>query len=250
MVAAAAIAALALPSRGFGQRPDSAAAREPIRSLATVPPDSLNAPISARRAFFYSFLVPGSAQSILGRHKAAAAFMFVEAICIAMIRESGADVHEARRAANDTLIVSYVDAAGNPAVTTEPPRFGDAEIHTREAVFSACGESEATYLGEQAQKDTCKYVFKVAGHKEEDSFVQVYAPAQKDVPAAPNDPFFRWKKLGKVFVTDKALSPKSAPLLAASTGLWMPGKGYAVSINASTAVCTKPEAEKLAKSLH
>jgi hypothetical protein len=133
MGAAAAIAALALPSRGFGQRPDSAAAREPIRSLATVPPDSLNAPISARRAFFYSFLVPGSAQSMLGRHKAAAAFMLVEAICLAMIRESGADVHEARRAANDTLIVSYVDAAGNPAVTTAPPRFGDAEIHTREA---------------------------------------------------------------------------------------------------------------------
>jgi hypothetical protein len=121
---------------------------------------------------------------------------------------------------------------------------------SRDAIFSACGESDATYLGEEAQKDTCKYVFKAAGHKEEDSFVQIYAPAQKDVPSAPNDPFFRWKKVGKVFVTDKALSPKSAPLLAASTGLWMPGKGYVVSINASTAVCTKPEAEKLAKSLH
>jgi hypothetical protein len=121
---------------------------------------------------------------------------------------------------------------------------------SRDAIFSACGESEASYLGEEAQKDTCKYVFKAAGHKAEDSFVQIYAPAQKDVPASPNDPFFRWKKVGKVFVTDKALSPKSAPLLAASTGLWMPGKGYAVSINASTAVCTKPEAERLAKSLH
>jgi hypothetical protein len=129
----------------------------------------------------------------------------------------------------------------DPAVAAHLPR---------DAVFSACGESDATYLGEQAQKDTCKYVFKVAGHKEEDSFVQVYAPAQKDVPSSPNDPFFRWKKVGKVFVTDKALSPKSAPLLAASTGLWMPGKGYAVSINASTAVCTKSEAERLAKSLH
>jgi hypothetical protein len=121
---------------------------------------------------------------------------------------------------------------------------------SKEAVFAACGESEATYLGEQAQKDTCKYVFKVTGKKEEDSFVQVYAPAAKEVPSSPNDPFFRWKKLGKVFVTDKALSPKSAPLLAAATGLWMPGKGYVVSINASTNVCTKPEAESLAKSLH
>jgi hypothetical protein len=120
----------------------------------------------------------------------------------------------------------------------------------REAVFSACGESEATYLGEQAQKDTCKYVFKVAGKREEESFVQVYAPAQKEVPSSPTDPFFRWKKVGKVFVTDKATSPKSAPLLAASTGLWLPGQGYMVSVNASTAVCSKPEAERLAKSLH
>jgi hypothetical protein len=92
-------------------------------------------------------------------------------------------------------------------------------------------------------------VFKVAGKKEEDSFVQVYAPAAKEVPSSPNDPFFKWKKVGKVFVTDKAMSPKSAPLLAAATGLWLPGNGYVVSINASTNVCTKPEAEKLAKSL-
>jgi hypothetical protein len=129
----------------------------------------------------------------------------------------------------------------DPAISAHLPR---------EAVYAACGESEATFLGEQAQKDTCKYVFKVAGKKEEDSFVQVYAPATKEVPSSPNDPFFRWKKLGKVFVTDKALSPKSAPLLAAATGLWMPGNGYVVSINASTNVCTKPEAERLAKSLH
>ena len=117
-------------------------------------------------------------------------------------------------------------------------------------MFAACGESAATYLGEQAQKDTCKYVFKVEGKKEEDSFVQVYAPPAKEVPSAPNDPFFRWKKVGKVFVTDKATSPKSAPMLAAATGLWLPGNGYVVSINASTSVCSKPEAEKLAKSLH
>lgn len=119
----------------------------------------------------------------------------------------------------------------------------------RDAVFAACEESEATYLGEHAQKDTCKYVFKVEGKKEEDSFVQIYAPAQKEVPSAPNDPFFRWKKIGKVFVTDKATSPKSAPLLASSTGLWMPGNGYTVSINATTNVCTRAQAEKLAKSL-
>jgi hypothetical protein len=117
---------------------------------------------------------------------------------------------------------------------------------TKEAVFAACGESDATFLGEQGSKDTCKYFFKVPGEKDEDMFVQVYAPAQKEVPATPNDPFFKWGKIGPVFYTEKALSPKSAPMLANSTGLWLPAKGYFVAINASTKVCTKAEAKRLA----
>lgn len=129
----------------------------------------------------------------------------------------------------------------DPAVTAHLPK---------EAVFAACGESEATFLGEDgSSKDTCKYVFKVPEASENDTFVQVYAPAQKEVPSAPNDPFFSWKKVGKVFVTDKAKSPKSAPLLAAGTGLWLPATGYFVSVNASTKVCTKVEASKLARSM-
>jgi hypothetical protein len=127
------LASCAVAAPAAAQRPDSARAVGPIRSLATVPPDSLKAPIGPQRAFIYSFLVPGSAQSMLGRHKAAATFLLVEAICIAMIRESAADVHEARRSANDSTIVSYVDPSGNAAVTTLPPRFGPNEIHTRES---------------------------------------------------------------------------------------------------------------------
>ncbi len=117
------------------------------------------------------------------------------------------------------------------------------------AVFAACGESEATYLGEEGSKETCKYVFKVEGANEENTFVQIYAPAQKEVPDAPADPFFVWKKIGKVFMTEKAASPKSAPMLASATGLWLPGKGYFVSVNASTKVCDKAQAKKLASSL-
>jgi hypothetical protein len=128
----------------------------------------------------------------------------------------------------------------DPAITRHLPK---------EAVFAACGESEATFLGEQAAKDTCKYIFRVEGQKPEDTFVQLYAPTQKDIPAAPTDPFFRYKKIGKVYMTDKALSPKSAPLLAASTGLWLAGPGYLVSVNASTRVCTKAQTERLARSL-
>jgi hypothetical protein len=117
------------------------------------------------------------------------------------------------------------------------------------AVFKACGESDATFLGEQGSKDTCKYVFRVEGQKEDETFVQVYAPPQKEVPAYPNDPFFDWKKVGKAYMTSKAKSPKAAPMLANSTGLWMPGAGFFVSVNASTKVCSKPEAARLASSL-
>jgi hypothetical protein len=113
-------------------------------------------------------------------------------------------------------------------------------------VLAACGESDATFLGEEGSKETCKYFFKVEGQKEDETFVQVYAPAQKTVPSEPEDPFFSWKKVGKVFMTDKAKSPKAAPMMANSTGLWLPGKGYFVSVNASTKVCDKAQAKKLA----
>ena len=120
----------------------------------------------------------------------------------------------------------------------------------KDAVFKACGESEATFIGEDGgSKETCKYFFKVADAKEDETFVQVYAPAQKEVMQEPNDPFFSWKKVGKAYMTDKAKSPKAAPMAAAATGLYLPGKGYSVSINASTKVCTKQEAAKLAPSM-
>ncbi len=151
--------------------------------------------------------------------------------------------------------------AQKPAAPAEPPKckaYGDkpqccdpaVTVHLpREAIFKACGESDATYLGEKGSKEACKYVFKVEGQKEDETFVSVYTPAQKDVPSSPNDPFFDWKKLGKVFMTNKAKSPKAAPMLISSTGLWLPGQGYFVSVNASTKVCTKQEAAKLAASM-
>jgi hypothetical protein len=128
----------------------------------------------------------------------------------------------------------------DPAVTAHLPK---------EAIFKSCGESDATFLGEAGSKETCKYHFKVEGQKPEDTFIQVYAPAQKEVPTEPNDPFFQWKKVGKAFLTEKAKSPKAAPMMVNSTGLWMPGKGFFVSVNASTKVCLKAETAKLASSL-
>ena len=113
------------------QRPDSAA--RPVPTPLAQSTAVAKAPLGARQAMLYSMLAPGYSQTVLGRHKAAVAFLLVEGISLAMIRESAADVHEARRAANDSIVVSYVDASGNLAVTRGPPRFGDKELHSRSA---------------------------------------------------------------------------------------------------------------------
>jgi len=126
----------------------------------------------------------------------------------------------------------------------------DVTMHlAKESVFSACGQSEATFLGEFAEKDTCRYHFQIAGEKSEETYVQVYSPAAKEVLDKPTDPFMSFKKVGKVWVTDKAKSPKAASQVASSTGLYMPGRGFFVSVAASTKVCTKPQAITLSKSL-
>jgi hypothetical protein len=126
----------------------------------------------------------------------------------------------------------------------------DLTMHlAKEAVYSACGESEATFIGEAGTKDTCRYHFKVAGENTEDTFVSVYTQAVKEVPNKPTDPFFSYKKVGKVWVTAKAKSPKAAAMGASKTGLYLAGRGYFVSVVASTKVCTTNEAIALSKSL-
>ena len=151
------------------------------------------------------------------------------------------------------LVASAAPPAPAPATPTDCKTYGTgrccdpaAAAHLpRSAIYAACGESDATFLGEQGSKDACKYFFKGDGEKPDESYVQVYAPPTKDVPPSPNDPFFTWRKVGRVFVTERANSPKSAPMLVGATGLWLPAHGYFVSVNASTHVCTKKEAVKL-----
>jgi hypothetical protein len=97
------------------------------------PADTVHSPITPKRAFLLSLIAPGSAQNILGRHRAAVALVGVEAMSIAMIRESGADLREARGQLGDTLVLSYVDASGNklPAPILERRRFETVEVQSR-----------------------------------------------------------------------------------------------------------------------
>ncbi len=114
----------------FAQRPDST--RFPVTAA---PADSERVferkpPISARRAFLSSLVLPGYGQSFLGRKRSGAMMLALEAISIAMVRESALGVREARRNAADSVIVSYVDAAGLPKVTYAPG-FPTSLIKTR-----------------------------------------------------------------------------------------------------------------------
>jgi hypothetical protein len=108
-------------------RPPTAAQRAALRA------DSLRPPLSPRRSFLYALAVPGLPQSIFGRHRVAAGVMAVETISLLMIRESSGDVREARRAAIDTIVVSYVDANGQrlPSPISRPGTFTSNDVRTR-----------------------------------------------------------------------------------------------------------------------
>jgi hypothetical protein len=107
---------------------DSTAASRPTPTV----PDTLRPPISPGKAFLHSLILPGSAQNRLGRHKVAVGIVTVEMLSVAMIRESGADVREARRLQGDSLVLTYVDANGNKTgPTLERRRFADEEVSSR-----------------------------------------------------------------------------------------------------------------------
>lgn len=88
-------------------------------------------PISARRAFLYSLAVPGYAQSVLDRGRVGTVFMAFEAAAFVMIRQSAADIREARRNVADSVIVSFVDASGAPKITYQRTPFSTSLIRSR-----------------------------------------------------------------------------------------------------------------------
>lgn len=111
----------------FAQEPTDTATR-----VDTVGPrPELQPPLSPRRAFLYSLLVPGYSQSVLGRHRAGALQLVFEAAAIVMIRQSAADVREARRNLADSVIVSFVDDQGQPAITKVPSPFSPGLLRSR-----------------------------------------------------------------------------------------------------------------------
>ena len=94
--------------------------RRPSRRAAVVRP-----PLSPRRAFLLSALLPGYAQSRLERGSSGALFAGVEMAVLAMLRRSVADVREVRRQRTDTLPGDFTIGPDGTVRGTGgvPPRF-------------------------------------------------------------------------------------------------------------------------------
>jgi hypothetical protein len=101
-------------TRADAQRVDSTRVTPKLPVIDTVA-TNLKPPLSPKRAFLYSLAAPGLAQSKLGRPVAGAIFVFTESIAIAMLRESAADLRQARAFRTDSLV-----AIGNDPVTGQP----------------------------------------------------------------------------------------------------------------------------------
>lgn len=97
------------------------------------PKPELKPPISPRRAFLYSLALPGYAQSVLGRNRAGTLQIAFETVALVMIRQSAADVREARRTMADSIVVSYVDASGGSQVRYERTAFPSSLLKSRRA---------------------------------------------------------------------------------------------------------------------
>jgi hypothetical protein len=95
-------------------------------------------PVSPRRAFFYSALVPGFGQAALGRKYSGAGFLLVEAFALALMRRSADDLRLAKAFVGDSVPLTYAidastgiaqrDSKGDPVVATWQPSGYTADL--------------------------------------------------------------------------------------------------------------------------
>jgi len=106
----------------------------PAPAIDTMGPrPELRPPLSPKKAFLYSLLLPGYSQSVLGRNRAGALEMAFEAVALSMVRISAADVREARRFLADSVPVSYVNAAGALQTVYQRTIYTQALLRSRRA---------------------------------------------------------------------------------------------------------------------
>ena len=127
--------------RAISQQVDSAraAAARPANTQPTAQ-DTARPPISPRRAFLYSLLLPGYGQSVLDRPIAGGMFFAAEVTWIALATKSAFDLRYARAHERDSLITSYRvkdgvverDSLGFPiGATFAPNRYATERVAAR-----------------------------------------------------------------------------------------------------------------------
>jgi hypothetical protein len=127
---AGALAVLLVTSRSAtAQRADSARVGARPPSIDTARKALPKPPLSPKRAFLYSLALPGYAQSVLNRPTAGAIFIVTESIALAMLRESSADLRQAKRFATDSLVVVGYSESGAPI--TQASAYTESFINTR-----------------------------------------------------------------------------------------------------------------------
>ena len=117
-------------SAARGQRADSARVAARPAAVDTISRPSPRPPLTPRRAFLYSLVLPGYGQSILGRPAAGAIFVLSESIAIAMLRESKADLNEARRLRTDSVVVVGFDRITGAEIKAPAP-YSDDLVNVR-----------------------------------------------------------------------------------------------------------------------
>jgi hypothetical protein len=109
--------------------------RAPVATTLPAPGSLFVPPITPKRAFFSSALLPGYGQTLLRRNRAAVGMLAVEALSLVMVHQSAADVRQARRGTMDSVVVSWVDGTGQPlgAPARDRAHFSDADVRSRRA---------------------------------------------------------------------------------------------------------------------
>lgn len=155
-LSAAALVLLVLPASSRAQQVDSiragvsrpvlaapaSAATQGESSGTARQQDTLRPPISPRRAFLYSLMLPGAGQAKLDRGYAGGMFFLIEVASLALVHRSAEDLRIARASAGDSVPLRFqfdavtglpvLDTNGNPTVAEwRVSRFDEAYVRTR-----------------------------------------------------------------------------------------------------------------------
>ena len=100
-----------VPRSSHAQRRDSARAGvtpQKTQAQPTARPDTTpGPPMSPGRAFLASLILPGYAQTVFGRDRAAMLYTIIEVGSIGMARKSAQDLAEAKALAHDSVVATY-----------------------------------------------------------------------------------------------------------------------------------------------